>query len=79
MEHDYPHLNTLSPLDNARKITSWLLLHATVTLTVVLVASKKGNGSVTVLGALLPYNLVQYGSDHGADRKLGLRTAGTWE
>ncbi|KAJ7925323.1 hypothetical protein B0H13DRAFT_1863170 [Mycena leptocephala] len=33
---------------------------ATVTLTVVPVASKNGNASVMVLGALLPYNLVQY-------------------
>jgi hypothetical protein len=37
-----------------------LLLQATVTLTVVPVASKNGNASVTVLGALLPYNLIQY-------------------
>jgi hypothetical protein len=47
-------------LDNATKKTSWLPLHATVTLTVVLVALKKGNTSVMVLGVLLPYNLVQY-------------------
>jgi hypothetical protein len=38
----------------------WLLLHATVTLTVVPIAAKKGNSSVTVLGVLLPYNFVQY-------------------
>jgi hypothetical protein len=49
----------LGSLDNATKKTSWLLLQATVTLTVVPVASKTGNTSVTVLGALLPYNLVQ--------------------
>jgi hypothetical protein len=49
----------LSSLDNATKKTWWLLLQATVTLTVAPVASKNGNTSVTVLGVLLPYNLVQ--------------------
>ncbi|KAJ7927236.1 hypothetical protein B0H13DRAFT_1861422 [Mycena leptocephala] len=37
-----------------------LITPATVTLTVVPVASKNGNASVTVLGALLPYDLIQY-------------------
>jgi hypothetical protein len=54
----------LGSLDNAITKTSWLLLQATVTLTVVPVASKNGNTSVTVLGALLPYNLVQYATLH---------------
>jgi hypothetical protein len=43
----------LSSLENATKKTSWLLLHATVMLTVVPVASKNGNTSAT-------YNKARY-------------------
>jgi hypothetical protein len=76
MEHDYPHLNTLSPLDNARKITSWLLLHATVTLTVVLVASKKRQRLCHGPWGVAPYNLVQYlDAMFWSQKSFGLRCA----
>ncbi|KAJ7848226.1 hypothetical protein B0H13DRAFT_1906866 [Mycena leptocephala] len=61
----------LGSLDNATKKTSWLLLQATVTLTVVPVASKNGNASVMVLGALLPTTWYSMRFWYGDPTRLG--------